>query len=161
MNQLANIPRDKMRILLVEDNPAHAELIIRSLEDHEIPNEINHVSDGEAALHFLHREGKYKDPNSSPRPDLILLDIRMPKIDGLEVLKRIRSNEDLEPIPTVILTTSGAERDVLEAYRLHANSYLVKPLDFGQFERLMDDLGFYWLAWNYRPPVARSEAERN
>lgn len=161
MKTLESVPRDKLRILLVEDNPAHAELILRSLEDHQIPNEISHVSDGEEALHFLLRKGPYQEPSSSPRPDLILLDIRLPKIDGLEVLKRIRDNETLEPIPTVILTTSGAERDVLQAYRFHANSYLVKPLDFEQFERLMEDLGFYWLGWNHRPPIAGNEVGTN
>ncbi len=150
-----------LKILLVEDNPAHAELIIRSLEAHDVPNRIYHVADGEAALNFLQHNGQFSEILTSPRPDLILLDIRLPRIDGLEVLRRIRTNESLESIPTVILTTSGAEQDVLEAYKLHANSYLVKPLDFDQFMRLMNDLGFYWLAWNYRPSGSNEAVEPN
>jgi CheY-like chemotaxis protein len=138
-------------VLLVEDNVAHAELVIRSFEDHRIANKIYHVSDGEVALDYLFRRGDYAGQVKSPVPHLVLLDLRLPKIDGLEVLKEIKSCKELEKIPTVIFTTSSAEMDVAKAYEHHANSYLVKPVSFEKFNRLMEDIGFYWLAWNYHP----------
>ena len=138
-------------ILLVEDNPAHAELVLRSLEDHRVANTIVHLSDGESALDFLFRRGPYADPLDSPRPHVVLLDLRLPRMDGLEVLRQIRASEELHMLPVVILTTSEAERDVARAYEQHTNSYVVKPLDFEGFTTLMDDLGFYWLGWNHYP----------
>ncbi len=142
---------EPVTVLLVEDNAAHAELVIRSFEDHRIANRIHHVSDGEEALDYLLRRGDYADPAKSPKPHMVLLDLRLPKIDGLEVLKEIKSIKELEKIPTVIFTTSSAEVDVAKAYGYHANSYLVKPLNFEKFNQLMDDIGFYWLAWNHHP----------
>jgi CheY-like chemotaxis protein len=138
-------------ILLVEDNPDHTELIVRSLQDHRVANRIYHVPDGEAALDYLFRRGEYEDPEKSPRPHVILLDLRLPKVDGQEVLQAIKTTERLRRIPVVIVTTSEAERDVARAYDSHANSYLVKPVDFDKFTQLMDDLGFYWLGWNRHP----------
>jgi CheY-like chemotaxis protein len=138
-------------ILLIEDNPAHAELIRRNFETLRIANQLYHVSDGEAALDYLFRRGAYADSTQSPRPHLILLDLRLPKIDGLDVLKTIKASQDLCAIPVVVLTTSEAEQDVLRAYQQHANSYLVKPVDFHQFTQLMEELGVYWLVWNYYP----------
>ena len=138
-------------ILLVEDNPAHAELVLRSFEDHRVANTIIHLSDGESALDYLFRRGPFADPQDSPRPHVILLDLRLPRMDGLEVLKNIRASDDLHTLPVVILTTSEAERDVAKAYEQHTNSYVVKPLDFEGFTALMEDLGFYWLGWNYYP----------
>jgi CheY-like chemotaxis protein len=139
-------------ILLVEDNPDHAELITRSFEEHRVVNRIFHVADGEAALDYLFQRNAYADPSSSPRPHVILLDLRLPKIDGLEVLKEIKASAELRRIPVVALTTSESERDMTGAYNRHVNSYLVKPVDFDKFGKLMDDLGFYWLAWNRKPP---------
>lgn len=138
-------------ILLVEDNPAHAELVLRSFEDHRVANNIIHLSDGESALDYLFRRGPHADPKKSPRPHVILLDLRLPRMDGLEVLKEIRSSDEFHTLPVVILTTSEAERDVAKAYEQHTNSYIVKPLDFAGFTALMEDLGFYWLGWNYYP----------
>ncbi len=138
-------------ILLVEDNPDHAELIMRSLEEHRVANRIFHAPDGEAALDYLFQTGPYHDPASCPRPHLILLDLRLPKIDGLEVLRNIKSSKELRRIPVVALTTSESELDMAGAYNRHVNSYLVKPVDFSKFSKLMDDLGFYWLAWNRKP----------
>ena len=138
-------------ILLVEDNPAHAELVLRSFEDHRVANKIVHLSDGESALDYLFRRGPHADPKDSPRPHVVLLDLRLPRMDGLEVLKEIRASDDLHTLPVVILTTSEAERDVAKAYEQHTNSYVVKPLDFEGFTALMEDLGFYWLGWNYYP----------
>lgn len=142
---------EPLTILLVEDNDAHAELVMRSFEDHRVVNRLLHVADGEAALDYLKRRGDYADPAVSPTPHLILLDLRLPKFDGLELLEKIRRDDGIGPIPVVILTTSQAEEDVAKAYKLHANSYVVKPVDFNKFEQLMDDLGFYWMAWNYYP----------
>jgi CheY-like chemotaxis protein len=141
-------------ILLVEDNPDHAELVVRSFEEHRVANKIFHVRDGEAALDYLFRKGPYSDPTSSPRPHVILLDLRLPKVDGLEVLAEIKASDDLQQIPVVALTTSESEQDMAGAYKSHVNSYLVKPVDFDKFSRLMDDLGFYWLAWNRKPPCS-------
>ena len=142
---------EPLTILFVEDNPDHAELVMRSFEDHRVANRIFHLPDGEAAIEYLFRRGDYAEPSISPRPHVILLDLRLPKVDGLEILKIIRSSDDLRTIPVVILTTSHAEMDVSRAYEYHANSYLVKPLDFEKFTKLMDDLGFYWLGWNHYP----------
>ena len=139
-----------MRILLVEDNQDHADLIMRSLQNHQVVNRIHHISDGEAALDYLFRQNEYTDPMKSPRPEVILLDLRLPKIDGLEVLKEIKASDELRKIPVVVLTTSEAERDVARAYECHANSYLVKPVDFEEFTHLMSNLCYYWLGWNRR-----------
>jgi CheY-like chemotaxis protein len=138
-------------ILLVEDNPDHAALVLRNLEEFQVANKIFHVEDGEAALDFVHGRGQYSDPEKYPRPDLMLLDLRLPRIDGLEVLREIKSDKDLHTIPVVILTTSDGERDMAMAYEYHANSYVTKPIDFDAFAQLLKDIGFYWLAWNKRP----------
>ena len=151
MNTQTPTHGEALVILLIEDNLAHAELIRRNFETHRIANRLIHVTDGEMALDYLFRRGAYVDSTQSPRPHLILLDLRLPKIDGLEVLKVIKTSQELRPIPVVILTTSEAEQDVAYAYQHYANSYLVKPVDFHQFTQLMEDLGFYWLAWNYYP----------
>lgn len=140
-----------LTILLVEDNPDHAELITRSFWEHRVANQLRRVPDGAEALDYLFRRGDYADPEKSPRPHLILLDLRLPKVDGLEVLREIKSDDELGFIPVVILTTSEAERDVARAYEYRANSYLLKPVDFEKFTKLMDELGFYWLGWNRRP----------
>jgi CheY-like chemotaxis protein len=138
-------------ILLVEDDPAHAEIVRRNFENSLIANRVIHVSDGQEALDYLFHEGLFSDPENAPRPGLILLDLRLPKVDGLEVLKRIKADTELSRIPVVILTTSSAEYDVIKAYDRHANSYLVKPVDFPQFVSLMESLGYYWLVWNRHP----------
>ena len=138
-----------LRVLLVEDNPAHAELIIRSLEDHDTPLDIYHAPDGEVALNFLYQRDQYTDLAENPRPHIILLDIRMPKVSGLEVLEELKSDPNLKSIPVIILTTSEAEQDVARAYDHYANSYLVKPVDFDKFVQLMNELGLYWFNWNH------------
>ena len=140
-------------VMLVEDNLDHAELVIRTLEQHRIANQIRHFSDGQSALDYLLRQGEYGDPALSPRPHVILLDLRLPRVDGLDVLEQVKANPELKAIPVVILTTSEAEKDVARAYYNHANSYLVKPLGFDEFRKLMEDLGFYWLGWNTHPQL--------
>jgi CheY-like chemotaxis protein len=142
---------EPLTILLVEDNPDHAELVMRNMEDFKIANRIIHVEDGEAALDYLNGNGEYADRKRFPLPHLMLLDLRLPKVDGLQVLKEVKSSDILRALPVVILTTSDAERDLAMAYEYHANSYLTKPVDFNEFGRLLGDLGFYWLAWNKRP----------
>lgn len=138
-------------ILLVEDDPAHAEIVRRNLEGSRIANRLLHVEDGQAALDYLYRRAEFSDPVKSPRPGLILLDLRLPKVDGLEVLKIVKADPDLCRIPVVVLTTSAAETDIARAYDSHANSYIIKPVDFSQFVKLMETLGYYWLAWNRHP----------
>ena len=142
---------EPLNILLVEDNEDHAELVRRNLHDSKVANRLFHVEHGEAALDYLQNHGQYADPSAFPRPHLVLLDLRLPRIDGLEVLSQIKSHPELRRIPVVVLTTSDAERDVALAYERNANSYLTKPVDFAQFSRLLQDLGFYWLAWNKHP----------
>ena len=146
-----NTTESTVSILLVEDNPDHAELVMRSFENHEIPNTIYQAHNGEEALDYLFHRGQYTDTQTAPRPNVVLLDLRLPRINGLEVLKEIKQDEDLRNIPVVILTTSEAEQDIAQAYKYHANSYLVKPVNFDKFSSLMDELGFYWLAWNHGP----------
>lgn len=142
---------EPIHILLVEDNPDHAELVRRSLEEHRVANRLHHLTDGQSALDYLFRRGAFADPASSPRPHIVLLDLRLPRVDGLEVLKAIKEDNDLRTIPVVVLTTSGAEKDIATAYRRYVNSYLVKPVGFDDFQNLMKDLGFYWLGWNMNP----------
>ena len=146
-----NINAEPLKILLVEDNPAHAEMVIRSFENNRIANTIKHVEDGEQALDFLNRRGDYEESSLCFKPHLVLLDLRLPKIDGLQVLDEIKTSDTLKSIPVVILTTSNSDMDVAKAYKQHANSYLVKPIDFDKFTEMMNGLGYYWLVWNQKP----------
>ncbi len=142
---------EPLTILLVEDNRDHAELVMRTMEDFQVANSIIHVEDGEVALNYLYGRGIYADRTIFPVPHLILLDLRLPKVDGLDVLRDIKGDETLRSLPVVILTTSDAERDMAMAYEYHANSYVTKPVNFDDFSKLLKDLGFYWLAWNRHP----------
>jgi CheY-like chemotaxis protein len=142
---------EPLTILLVEDNPDHAELVMRTMEDFSVANTIVHLEDGEASLDYLHGRGAYADRARHPLPHLMLLDLRLPRVNGLEVLKQVKEDGKLQALPVVILTTSDAELDMAKAYEYHANSYLTKPVDFCDFSRMLKDLGFYWLAWNRRP----------
>jgi CheY-like chemotaxis protein len=135
-------------VLLGEDNPDHAELVMRILAEHPIANRVIHLTNGQAVLDYLLRRADYTDPVRSPRPHIILLDLRLPRIDGLQVLQMIKASELLRRIPVIILTTSDTEQDFTRAYHNYANSYLVKPLDYQQFCKLIEDIGFYWLAQN-------------
>jgi CheY-like chemotaxis protein len=139
-------------ILLVEDDPAHAEIVRRNLEGFRVGNRLEHVSDGQMALDYLYGQGKWSNAKP-PRPHIILLDLRLPKVDGLEVLRIVKEDPILAMIPVVVLTTSAAEADMARAYDHHVNSYLVKPLDLAQFVDLIGSLGYYWLAWNRNPAV--------
>ncbi len=148
------MPDNPVIVLMVEDNLDHAELAIRSLREHQMAEQIIHLTDGQSALDYLFRRKAYATPESSPRPHVVLLDLRLPRLDGLQVLKLIKESAELREIPVVILTTSEAESDIARAYDSHANSYLVKPLGLAQFEQLMRDLGSYWLSWNILPGLA-------
>jgi CheY-like chemotaxis protein len=138
-------------VMLIEDNIDHAELVVRTLEDHRIANKVRHFLDGQSALDYLFRRGEFSEVAETQRPHVILLDLRLPRVDGIDVLRAIKEDQELKIIPVVILTTSEAEKDVATAYYNHANSYLVKPVGFEDFKKLMDDLGFYWLGWNVNP----------
>jgi CheY-like chemotaxis protein len=142
---------EPLLVMLVEDNVDHAELVIRTMEEHQITNTVRHFLDGQTALDYLFRRGEFSESTESQRPHVILLDLRLPRVDGIDVLKAIKEDEDLKYIPVVILTTSEAEKDVAKAYYNHANSYLVKPVGFEEFKKLMDELGYYWLSWNTTP----------
>lgn len=138
-------------VMLIEDNIDHAELVVRTLEEHRISNRVRHFLDGQSALDYLFHRGEFAATPDLPRPHVILLDLRLPRVDGIDVLKTIKGDLELKSIPVVVLTTSEADKDVAKAYLNHANSYLVKPVGFEDFRKLMDDLGFYWLGWNVNP----------
>jgi CheY-like chemotaxis protein len=139
---------EPLKILLVEDEPAHAEIVLRNFQDIKLANQVIHVSDGQVALDYLYRREEFCNPNQAPRPHLILLDLRLPIVDGLTVLKCIKSSPEISRIPVVVLTTSSVETDMLKAYDYHVNSYLVKPVDFSKFVELLKSIGYYWLGLN-------------
>lgn len=137
-----------IEILLIEDNLNDAELTIRALKKNNVANNIIHLQDGELALEFLFGTGNYANRNINEKPRVILLDIKMPKVTGLEVLEKIKSNIATKTIPIVMLTSSKEHPDVEKAYLLGANSYIVKPVDFDSFRKTVNDLGIYWMLIN-------------
>lgn len=139
-------------ILLVEDNPDDEALTMRALKKNNIGNEIFVVRDGVEALDFLFCTGDYQDRDPREMPQVILLDLKLPKVDGLEVLSRIRANGKTRVLPVVILTSSKEEQDLIQSYTLGANSYVRKPVDFNQFVEAVRQLGLYWLVLNETPP---------
>jgi len=147
---------DKM-ILIVEDNPDDEILTIRALKKNNIGNRLVVVRDGAEALDFLFCAGAYSDRDPQDLPQTILLDLKLPKVDGLEVLKRIRANPRTGLLPVVILTSSKEEQDLLQSYRNGANSYVRKPVDFNEFLEAARQLGLYWLILNEAPPLQRDE----
>ena len=140
-------------ILMVEDNPDDEQLTLRAFAKNHLTNKIHVVRDGQEALDYVFCTGKYADRNIANHPHVILLDIKLPLIDGIEVLRRIKADERTKTIPVVMLTSSHEERDLVETYRLGVNSYIVKPVDFEQFTDSARSLGMYWLLLN-RPPKA-------
>jgi two-component system, response regulator len=143
----------EVEILLVEDNPDDADLALRALKKVQVANRakpimIEHVTDGAQAIEFLFCTGEYASRNRENRPKVILLDLKLPKVDGLEVLQRIKKEADTRTIPVVMLTSSREERDLVESYQLGVNSYIVKPVDFEQFIEAVRQLGLYWLLLN-------------
>jgi chemotaxis family two-component system response regulator Rcp1 len=138
-----------IEILLVEDNPGDVDLAREAVETGKVRNILHVVGDGEAAMAFLRRQGKYAD---APRPDLLLLDLNLPKKDGREVLAEMKSDDDLKRIPVVILTTSKAEEDILKSYNLHANCYITKPIDLHQFIKVVQSIEDFWFTIVKLPP---------
>lgn len=142
---------NEVEILLVEDNPTDAELCIRSLKKHNLANKLVWVKDGEEALDFMFSTGKYAGCSKINYPKVILLDLKLPKVDGKEVLRRVKSDERTKKIPVVVLTSSKEDRDIAESYTLGVNSYISKPVEWERFVKVVSDLGFYWLLLN-KPP---------
>ena len=143
---------DMKTILLVEDNPDDELLAIRALKKNKIMNEVVVARDGAEALDYLFGTGAYEGRDTSVMPQVILLDLKLPKISGLEVLKRLRNDDRTKLLPVVVLTSSKEDRDLNESYRLGANSYIRKPVDFAQFSEAIKQLGLYWLVLNEAPP---------
>ncbi len=132
-----------IEILLIEDSPSDTALTIEALEEGKIANNLSHVEDGVEAMDFLMRQGKYKN---APRPDLIMLDLNLPRKDGREVLAEIKKDEDLRIIPIIVLTTSRSDKDILQSYKLNANCYITKPVDFRQFMEVVRSIEKFWLS---------------
>lgn len=143
--------RREVNVLLVEDDPDHAELTLKALKDGSLLNEIFWVKDGEEALNFLYHRGSYVDATKAPRPELILLDIRLPKVDGHEVLRRIKTDEALRSIPVVMMTTSEREDEISRSYNAGANSFVSKPVRFADFVEKVRNVKLYWVLTNLLP----------
>jgi two-component system, response regulator len=155
------IDTDEVEILLVDDDSNDVRLTLRALEKENLKNWIEVVRDGEEALDFVFRRGTFRNRVSAPPPKLILLDMKLPKVDGLEVLRQVKGNPTTQAIPVVILTSSKEERDLVEAYKLGANSYIQKPVDFDQFRQTIKATGFYWLVMNQPASAKAFEVERS
>lgn len=144
---------EQVEILLVEDNPEDAEMTMRALRQRNLANQLHWVKDGEEALDYLFCAGAYAGRNPRQPPKLVLLDIKMPKVDGIEVLRRVKAS-DLKAVPVVIMTSSNEERDVIESYQLGVNSYIVKPVRFDAFLDTVASIGMYWMLTNRSPQPA-------
>jgi two-component system response regulator len=141
----------EVEILLVEDNPNDAELALRALKKHNLANHVVVVTDGEEALDFMFARGRYGQRNVENGPKVILLDLKLPKVDGLEVLRAIKGDPRTKLIPVIVLTSSKEEKDIVQSYKLGVNSYIVKPVDFDKFVDAVKDIGYYWLLLNQSP----------
>ena len=141
----------QLEVLLVEDNPADAELTICALKERNFANNLVHVWDGQAALDFLFCAGAHAGRDAKQQPKVVLLDLKLPKVDGISVLRQLRANESTKSVPVVALTSSREDRDVIETYNLGVNSYIVKPVNFENFAETVSSLGMYWLLLNESP----------
>lgn len=144
---------DEVQILLVEDNPADAELALHALKKSKIANHILHLVDGAEALDFLFSRGDYSGRSAMTHPWMVLLDLKLPKVDGLQVLKEVKENPATKAIPIILLTSSSEERDLIASYQLGVNSYIQKPVNFSEFQEVVRQLGMYWLLVNRKPPM--------
>ncbi|HUA00505.1 MAG TPA: response regulator [Candidatus Aquilonibacter sp.] len=143
-----------VRILLVEDNPSDAELALHALKKSKLANEVDLVRDGAEALDFLFCRGPFAARRFDEAPPLVLLDLKLPKVDGLQVLQEVKSDPRTKAIPVIVLTSSKEEVDLVKSYRLGVNSYIQKPVSFSEFQRVVEQLGMYWLLVNSAPPVS-------
>ena len=146
---------NQVEVLLVEDNVHDAEMTIRALRKVNLSNNLVHVKDGEEALDFIFARGKFAGRETEQLPKVILLDIKMPKVDGIEVLRQLKAQDNSKTIPVVIMTSSKEEQDVIRSYQLGVNSYVVKPVDFEGFAKAVSELGLYWLLTN-QPPLIKN-----
>ena len=156
-------PAEPVEILLAEDEPSDADLCMRALKRKNVANHIVWVKDGAEALDFLFARGAYAGRSGTDRPRLLLLDIKMPRVDGFEVLRQVRADARLATMPVVIMTSSNEERDIAEGYHLGVNSYVPKPVDFASFRQAVEDVGMYWVVLNKAPgpasPASRAQTD--
>ncbi|HRZ86747.1 MAG TPA: response regulator [bacterium] len=145
------VEQKQVEILLVEDNPADVELTLRALKKNNFANKVMVVNDGEEALEYLFATGRPAGRNAKETPRVVFLDIKLPKVDGIEVLRQVKADDRTKTIPVVMVTSSKEEQDVVKSYRLGANSYVVKPVDFEKFVQAVSELGMYWLLINQQP----------
>lgn len=143
-----------VEILLVEDNPSDAELALHALQKSKVANRVQWLKDGAEALDFLFRRGQFAGREGNGPPHVVLLDLKLPKIDGIQVLQEVKADPRTKAIPVVVLTTSKEERDLVDSYRLGVNSYIHKPVNFSEFQDVVKQLGMYWLLVNSKPPAA-------
>ncbi len=149
MENLQNM--NEVEVLLVEDNPSDAELTMRALKKRNLANRLFHVKDGAEAIDFLFAQGKFAGRRVENGPKVVLLDLKLPKVDGIEVLRRIKSDDRTKIIPVVVMTSSREDRDLVDCYKLGVNGYVVKPVEFEDFARAVSELGCYWLLINETP----------
>jgi two-component system response regulator len=143
----------EVEVLLVEDTPSDADLTIRALKTHNLANRLLHLKDGAEALDFIFADGEYTGRKVEHAPKLILLDLKLPKVNGIEVLRKIKADDRTKKIPVVVLTSSKEDPDIIKCYALGVNSYVVKPLEFDEFQRAVSDVGLYWMIVNQSPGV--------
>lgn len=142
---------EQVEVLLAEDSESDAEMALRAFRKHHFMNRVHWVKDGEEALEFVRCTGRYADRDANQTPKLLLLDLKMPKVNGIDVLRQLKEDDRFKGIPVVIMTSSNEERDVVESYRLGVNSYIVKPVDFSQFVKTVSEVGMYWVLTNRAP----------
>lgn len=142
---------NEVEILIVEDNQNDAEMVLRALKQNNLANHVLVVNDGQKALDFIYARGEFAGRKKSLRPKIILLDLKLPRVDGLEVLREIKSNPETKIIPVIVLTSSKEENDIVQSYKLGVNSYIIKPVDFDKFVETIRHLGLYWLLLNQQP----------
>ena len=143
--------QEEVEILLVEDNADDVEMALRALKKNNLTNKVMVVRDGEEALDFFHGRGKFSGRICEKHPKIVLLDLKLPKVDGLEVLKELKENPDTKMIPVIVLTSSKEEKDMVESYKLGVNSYIIKPVEFEKFIEAVREIGLYWLLLNHQP----------
>ena len=149
-------PAEPVEILLAEDEPSDADLCMRALKRKKIANHVVWVKDGAEALDFLFARGPYAGRSGTDRPRLMLLDIKMPRVDGFEVLRQIRADARFATMPVVIMTSSSEERDIVQGYHLGVNSYVAKPVDFASFQQAIEEVGLYWMVFNVVPGASQA-----